>query len=64
MIADVLKQEGIPTLVRRAPGFEYPGLLAGGPREILVRASDLGAAQALVESLFGLPGAGSAESSP
>jgi hypothetical protein len=30
----------IPSLVRRAPGFDVPDLLAAGPRDVLVAARD------------------------
>ena len=54
MVAGLLRESGIETLVRRPIGFDVPGLLAAGPREILVRADDLEEARALVESHFGL----------
>jgi len=53
MIAGLLEREGIRVLVQRAPGFDAPNFLAGGPRELLVRQSDVPRARELVESYFG-----------
>jgi hypothetical protein len=44
LIAGMLLEEGMPSLVRRAPGFDVPDFMAGGPREILVPASGAPAA--------------------
>jgi hypothetical protein len=38
-IEGLLLAEGVPSLVRRAPGFDVPDFLAAGPREVLVDAS-------------------------
>ena len=38
-LENLLNAEGVPTLVRRAPGFDVPDFLAAGPREVLVPAS-------------------------
>ena len=38
LLQQLLRAEGIPSLLRRAPGFDVPDLLAAGPREILVPA--------------------------
>jgi hypothetical protein len=54
MIEGLLSEAGIPVLVRLVPGFDVSGLLAAGPRELLVREADLQQARALVESHFGL----------
>lgn len=35
-IAGMLLEEGIPSLVRRARGFDVPDMLAAGPRDVLV----------------------------
>ncbi len=35
----MLLEEGVPSTVRRAPGFDVPDMLAAGPRELLVAAS-------------------------
>lgn len=55
MIQGLLSEHGIPSMLRRAAGFDVPDFLAAGPREILV-------AEELVEQarevLEGTPGAG------
>jgi hypothetical protein len=38
-IAGMLLEEGVPSLIRRAAGFDVPDFMASGPREILVPAS-------------------------
>jgi len=38
-LVNLLRAEGVPALLRRAPGFDVPDFLAAGPREVLVRAS-------------------------
>jgi hypothetical protein len=54
MIQLLLKEHGIAVLVRRAKGFDVPDFLAGGWRDLLVRADQLDEAKELVESHFGL----------
>jgi hypothetical protein len=54
-IAGMLLEEGVPSLVRRAAGFDVPDFLAGGPREILVPSAGAQAARDI------LLGAGFAE---
>jgi hypothetical protein len=50
-IQNLLLEEGIPSLQRRARGFDVPDFLAAGPREILVPASGvLAAREMLLES--------------
>ncbi len=39
LIADLLRQDGIPSLIQRSAGFDVPDYLAAGPRDVLVRAS-------------------------
>jgi hypothetical protein len=36
MIQGLLSEHGIPSMLRRAAGFDVPDFLAAGPREILV----------------------------
>lgn len=38
-IANLLADEGIPSMVQRAAGFDVPDFLAAGPRDIFVPAS-------------------------
>jgi hypothetical protein len=35
-IQGLLLEEGIPSLLRRSPGFDVPDFLAAGPRDVLV----------------------------
>jgi [CysO sulfur-carrier protein]-S-L-cysteine hydrolase len=57
MIEALLREEGIPSLQRRAGGFDVPDFLAAGPRDIFVPES---AAQAARETLEAPPGWGRA----
>jgi hypothetical protein len=36
MIQGLLSEHGIPSMLRRAAGFDVPDFLAAGPREVLV----------------------------
>jgi Putative prokaryotic signal transducing protein len=36
MIQGLLSAHGIPSMLKRAPGFDVPDFLAAGPREVLV----------------------------
>jgi Putative prokaryotic signal transducing protein len=53
MIQGLLSEHGIPSMLRRAAGFDVPDFLAAGPREVLV--ADEVADQAR-EVLEGTPG--------
>lgn len=44
-LAGLLLEEGVPSLIRRAAGFDVPDFMASGPREILVPASGAQAAR-------------------
>jgi hypothetical protein len=44
-IQGLLLEEGVPSLLRRARGFDVPDYLAAGPRDILVPASGAGVAR-------------------
>jgi hypothetical protein len=44
-IQGLLMEEGIPSMQRRARGFDVPDFLAAGPRDILVPASGVAAAR-------------------
>lgn len=44
-IQGLLLEEGIPSMQRRARGFDVPDFLASGPRDVLVPASGLSAAR-------------------
>lgn len=48
LIQNILREEGIPSLVRRTAGFDVPDFLAAGPRDVLVRESAADAARDLL----------------
>jgi hypothetical protein len=45
LIQGLLIEEGIPSMTRRAPGFDVPDFLAAGPRHVLVPESGVQAAR-------------------
>jgi len=45
LIQGLLLEEGIPSMARRAAGFDVPDFLAAGPRDILVPQSGVEAAR-------------------
>lgn len=55
MIQGLLNEHGIPSMLRRAAGFDVPDFLAAGPREVLVASER---AEEAREVLEGIPGAG------
>ena len=38
-IQALLREEGIPSMIRRSAGFDVPDFLAAGPRDVLVPAA-------------------------
>lgn len=54
MIQGLLQAHGIPSMVKRAAGFDVPDFLAAGPRQVLV-AEEI--AERAREVLEGTPGA-------
>ncbi len=48
MLAGMLLEEGIPSVIRRSGGFDVPDFLAAGPRDILVAESGEDAARELL----------------
>jgi hypothetical protein len=54
MIQGLLQEYGIPSMVKRAAGFDVPDFLAAGPRQILVAEE---VAERAREVLEGTPGA-------
>jgi hypothetical protein len=40
-IQGLLREEGVPSILRRTSGFDVPDFLAAGPREVLVRVSSV-----------------------
>lgn len=55
MIQGLLTEHGIPSMLKRAPGFDVPDFLPAGPRHILVAEELLEQAREVLE---GTPGAG------
>lgn len=53
MIQGLLSEHGIPSMLRRAAGFDVPDFLAAGPREVLVAEEAVEAAREVLE---GTPG--------
>ena len=53
MIQGLLTEHGIPSMLRRAAGFDVPDYLAAGPREVMVAEE---VAQEAREVLEGIPG--------
>jgi hypothetical protein len=53
MIQGLLSEHGIPSMLRRAAGFDVPDFLAAGPREVLVAGE---VAEQAREVLEGTPG--------
>jgi hypothetical protein len=39
LIQGLLREEGVPSMLRRTPGSDVPDFLAAGPRDVLVAAS-------------------------
>ena len=53
MIQGLLSEHGIPSMLRRAAGFDVPDFLAAGPREVMVAEE---VAEEAHEVLEGTPG--------
>jgi Putative prokaryotic signal transducing protein len=53
MIQGLLSEHGIPSMLKRAPGFDVPDFLAAGPRQVLVAEE---VAERAREVLEGTPG--------
>ena len=47
-VANLLLEEGVPSLVRRSRGFDVPDMLAAGPRDVLVPRSGEEAAREIL----------------
>ena len=47
----LLREAGVGSVVRRAPGFDVPEFLAAGPRHVLVAASEVRVAQEVLREL-------------
>jgi hypothetical protein len=55
LIQGILLEEGIPSVERRARGFDVPDFLAAGPRDILVPQAAYDAARELVAGVSADP---------
>ena len=55
LIAGLLLEEGVPSLIRRAPGFDVPDFMASGPRDVFVPQSALEAAREMLRPVGGRP---------
>ena len=53
LIAGLLLEEGVPSVIRRNAGFDVPDFLAAGPRDILVAASGVDVAQDVLRDTRG-----------
>jgi len=60
-VAGLLLEEGVPSLLRRARGFDVPDFLAAGPRDVLVPRSGAQAAHDVLLSADVLSSSGSGE---
>ena len=47
-IQGLLLEEGVPSLLRRSPGFDVPDFLAAGPRDVMVPISGADAAREIL----------------
>ncbi|MBA2523326.1 MAG: hypothetical protein H0V25_08345 [Solirubrobacterales bacterium] len=50
LVQGILLEEGIPSILRRAGGFDVPDMLAAGPRYVMVPASGAATARELLTS--------------
>lgn len=57
LLAGMLLEEGVPSVVRRARGFDVPDFLAAGPRDVLVAAGGEDVAREVLGARSGTPGA-------
>jgi hypothetical protein len=55
LMAGMLLEEGVPSLLKRARGFDVPDFLAAGPRDVLVPASGAEAAREVLLTVDGTP---------
>jgi hypothetical protein len=60
LIQGILLEEGIPSMLRRSPGFDVPDFLAAGPRDVLVPEAGSEAARELLHQADLAPAEGAA----
>lgn len=53
LMQGLLLEEGVPSFIRRSPGFDVPDFLAAGPREIMVPESGAEAARDVLAATAG-----------
>ena len=63
-LRNLLEQEGVPSLIRRAQAFDVPEMLAAGARDVLVPASALQAARQILLEAEAIPPSSSAIGRP
>lgn len=51
MLQGILAEAGIQSYLRRNAAFDVPDMLAGGPRDLMVRGADALAAHALLDPM-------------
>jgi Putative prokaryotic signal transducing protein len=51
LLQGLLRTADVSSVDRRAPGFDVPGFLAAGPREVLVAASDVPVAREVLRDV-------------
>lgn len=61
MLQGLLREEGVPSLLRRAPGFDVPDFLAAGPRDVFVPQAACGIAAQVLRDWGPDPSTGSPE---
>jgi hypothetical protein len=49
LIQGLLLEEGVPSMLRRSPGFDVPDFLAAGPRDVFVPESGAEAAREVLQ---------------
>ena len=59
LIAGLLLEEGVPSVIKRNRGFDVPDFLAAGPRDVLVAASGVDVARDVLASVPEPPRIGS-----
>lgn len=63
-LSGMLLEEGVPSVVKRAGGFDVPDFLAAGPRDILVAASGVDVARDVLRPVDQPAGAGQSPPGP
>ena len=64
LIQGMLLEEGVPSMLRRSPGFDVPDFLAAGPRDVMVPESGAEVARDLLNGAGVAPPAGTQSARP